>query len=356
MIRAKTIAASVTVLLGLGAGAFAQDVRLQGGGATFPAPIYQRWVTEYQRLHPEVKIDYQEIGSGGGIKGITDKTFDFAGSDAPLSKKELAKAGGAPSLVEIPTVAGAVVVAYNLPGYKGELKLDGPTLAGMYLGAIKTWHDPKITALNPGTNLPNLPITPVYRTDGSGTNYIWTNYLCGQSAEFNGTIGSGKTVEWPLGSGGPQNAGVTQIVQQTRGAIGYVELAYALQNRIPYAVLKNKDGNFVRPTGESVSMAGEGAVGNMKSNILAADIWNQPGAKAYPISSFTYIIVHKDLGILKDQRKAQALVQFLRWATTDGEKMAEQLDYAPLSPGVQKKVRQALDSLTLDGKPVATAR
>ncbi|HET6250918.1 MAG TPA: phosphate ABC transporter substrate-binding protein PstS [Tepidisphaeraceae bacterium] len=339
-------------MLALGVTTQAADLRLQGGGATFPAPVYQRWVTEYQKLHPDVQIDYQAIGSGGGIKGITEKTFDFAGSDAPMSKKEIAKAGGREVLVEIPTVAGAVVVAYNLKGFQGELKLDGPTLAEIYLGNIKKWNDPKIAALNAGATLPNLPITTVHRTDGSGTNFIFTNYLGTQSEEFNKKVGSGKSVEWPNGEGGAFNSGVTQIVQQTNGAIGYIELAYALQNKIPFAVMKNKDGKFVKATAETVSLAGEGAVGNLKGNLLAANIWDQPGEKAYPISSFTYIIVYKDLAYVKDPAKAKALAEFLRWATTDGEKMAASLDYAPLSPGVQKKVEEALASLTLGGKPV----
>jgi phosphate transport system substrate-binding protein len=332
------------------------DVHLQGGGATFPAPIYQRWVTEYQKAHPGVLIDYQAIGSGGGIKGITQKTFDFAGSDAPMNKKEIQAVGGPDAIVEIPTVAGAVVLAYNLPNFQGPLNLDGPVTAEIYLGDVKTWNDPKIAALNPGVALPNLPITTVHRTDGSGTNFIFTSYLTTQSPAFANKVGSGKAVEWPVGTGGPQNAGVTQIVKATPGAVGYIELAYAKQNQVPYARLKNKSGKFVEATIEAVSLAGEGAVEHMKGTELAANIWDQPGEKAYPIASFTYIIVYKDLGYLKDENKAKALAEFLRWATTDGQKLAGDLDYAPLSPGVQKKVEGALDTLTWGGKPVALAK
>ncbi|MDB5304290.1 MAG: pstS, partial [Phycisphaerales bacterium] len=322
----------------------------------FPAPIYQRWVTEYQKAHPGVQIGYEAIGSGGGIKGITQKTFDFAGSDAPMSKKEIAAAGGADAIVEIPTVAGAVVVAYNLPNFQGPLKLDGPALAEIYLGTIKSWNDPKIAALNAGATLPNLPITTVHRTDGSGTNFIFTNYLATQSPTFADKVGTGKQVEWPNGTGGPQNAGVAQVVQATPGSVGYMELAYAKQNKIAFADMKNKDGKFVTATAEAVSQAGEGAVEHLKGNQLAANIWNQPGEKAYPLASFTYIIVYKDLGYLKDENKAKGLAEFLHWATTDGQKLAGDLDYAPLSPGVQKKVEAALDTLTWGGKPVAAAK
>jgi phosphate transport system substrate-binding protein len=327
------------------------EVKLQGAGATFPAPIYQRWVAEYTKAHPDVKIDYQAIGSGGGIKGITEKTVEFGASDAPMSAKELAAAGG--DVVQIPTVAGAVVMAYNLPGVTGQIKLDGPTVADIFLGTIKKWNDPKIAALNAGVNLPALAITPVHRTDGSGTNFIFTNYLATQSSDFKEKVGTGKSVEWPGGQGGKGSDGVTQIVQGTSGAIAYVEIAFAHQNKISYALMKNKSGQFVDATPETVSAAGEGAVSQMDKT-LAVNIWNQPGEKAYPISSFTYILVHKDLSYVKDAAKAKTLVDFLKWATTDGEKLAAELDYAPLSPGVQKKVAEAIGTLTLGGQPVAS--
>lgn len=354
----KTMAKVAMAGLGLlffGVSAHAQT-RIQGGGATFPAPIYNRWVAEFHKVHPEITIDYQPIGSGGGIKGITSKAFDFAGSDAPMNAKELQEAGGKENLLEIPTVAGAVVAAYNIPGFEGELKLDGPTLAEIYLGAIKTWNDPKIAALNPGVTLPGAAITTVHRADGSGTNYVFTKYLSTQSQEFNTKVGSGKQVQWPNGAGGPQTAGVAAIVKQTPNSIGYIELAYALENKIPFATMKNKDGQFVKASTEAVSLAGEGAVAHLSGDILAANIWNQPGEKAYPISSFTYVIVRKDLGTLNDPAKAKALAEFLHWAVTDGQKIAPELYYAPLSEGVQKKVEEALGHLTLDGKPVAAAQ
>ncbi len=217
----KTFASIVAGFGMLALGLCAQaDTRVQGGGATFPDPVYKLWIQKYRALHPEVTIDYQSLGSGFGIKGITTKALDFAGSDAPMSKAELEAAGGADTLIEIPTVAGAVVPGYNLPGFTGDLKLDGATLADIYLGTIKRWNDPKIVALNAGSNLPDMPITTVHRADASGTNFIFTRYLSGQSPEFNKTLGSGKSIQWPGGSGGQGNAGVAQVVQQTAARSG----------------------------------------------------------------------------------------------------------------------------------------
>jgi phosphate transport system substrate-binding protein len=346
----KTAAVAV---LALGTTVATAETKLTGAGATFPNPIYQRWVTDYQKSHPDVKIDYQSIGSGGGIKGITEKTIDFAGSDAPMSRKELAAAGG--EVVHIPTVAGAVVAAYNLPGLQGELKLDGPTLADIFQGKVTKWNDPKIAALNAGSNLPDTGITPVWRTDGSGTTFVFTNYLATQSEDFKSSVGMGKQVKWPTGQGGKGNEGVTAAVQGTAGAIGYVELNYATQNKVPFATLKNKDGKFIKASPQSVSAAGAGAVDQMGKS-LAVNIWDQPGAESYPIAAFTYIIVYKDLGYLKDQNKAKAVVGFLKWATTEGQATATAMDYAPLAPAVQKKVADALGTLTWSGSPVVAAK
>ena len=353
-IRNLLIALTTASALMVSAGIASADVRLQGAGATFPAPIYQRWVTEYQTQHPDVKIDYQSIGSGGGIKGITEKTVDFGASDAPMNKKELAAVGGEEKILQIPTVAGAVVIAYNLPDFQGELKLDGPTIAEIFLGKITKWNDPKIAALNEGAQLPDMPITSAHRTDGSGTTYVFTSYLATQSDEFKEKVGASKQVEWPGGQGGKGSEGVTQVLQQTKGSLGYVELAYAIQNKIPFALMKNKDGKFVKASPESVSAAGEGALKEMDKG-LAVNIWNQAGENAYPISAFTYIIVYKDLGYLKDENKAKALVGFLNWAATDGQQLAPSLDYAPLSAGVQAKVKEAIGTLQWSGKPLASA-
>jgi phosphate transport system substrate-binding protein len=327
------------------------DVQIQGGGATFPGPLYKRWVAAYQELHPDVKIDYQPMGSGAGIKGIKDKTFDFAGSDAPMNKKQLNDVGGAANIVEVPSCAGAVVLAYNMPELKADLKLDGPTIASIFMGKIAKWNDPAIAGLNPGVDLPDLAISTVHRADGSGTSFVFTNYLATQSDDFKENVGTGIQVQWPVGQGAGQNVGVAGVVQQTPGAIGYIELAYAAQNNIPFALVKNKDGNFVKASPDTVSQAGEGALVQMKSS-LTVNIWNQSGKDVYPIASFTYLIVYKDLGDLKDAGKAQALVEFLKWAVTDGEKLAPALDYAPLSFGVQKRVLEQLGTITFGGQPL----
>ena len=345
----KTFATAV-LTFGCAAGSVVGETLIKAGGASFPDPIYQRWVQAYHEQNPDVTINYESVGSGGGIRGITDKTYDFAGSDAPLSKKEKDKAPA--PLMHLPTVAGAVVAAYNLPGFKGDLKLDGPTLANIYLGKVRTWNDPAIAALNPGANLPNLPITPVYRSDGSGTSYVFTSYLVTQSEEFKDRVGAGKSVDFPAGQGAQKNPGVTAAVKATRGAVGYIELTYATENKIPFALMKNKDGKFVKASPTTVSNAGEGAVKDMGVDGMDVDIWNQPGADAYPIAAFTYIIVYRDLDYLGSKEKAMALVDYLKWATHSekAQKMAADMNYAPLSEGVQKKDMAAIESLTYGGE------
>ena len=323
--------------------------RLQGAGATFPQPLYQRLVAEYQKL-TDVQIDYQGIGSGGGQKGIAEKTVHFAGSDAPIDKKMIAKCGGADNLVEIPSCAGGIVPAYNLPAVKKDLRFTGSVLASIYMGKIKQWNDPELAKLNPGVELPDLAITVAWRTDGSGTNFVWTHYLCTQSEEFKSTIGAGLKVQWPVGLGGKGNQGVTAKVQQTVGGIGYVEQGYADANHLAYGSIQNKAGKFVKASPESVSLAGAGVAVTMEGHMIPADIWNQPGEQTYPVASFTYLIVYKDLNNLPDKQSAQALVDFLWWATHDGQKFAPKLDYAPLAPAVQKKVEQALKAITYKGE------
>jgi phosphate transport system substrate-binding protein len=350
LIRKTTFA-----VVALGATVAMAETRLQGAGATFPNPLYQRWVNEYQKQHPDVKIDYQSIGSGGGIKGITEKTVDFAGSDAPLSKKEQEAMGGADKIVQIPSTAGGVVPAYNLKGVS-DLKLSGPVLAEIFMGKISTWNDPKIAALNPGVNLPSQPVTVATRTDGSGTTFVWTNYLATQSEEYKGAVGVGKQVKWPVGQGGKGNEGVSAIVQQTAGAIGYIEVAYANQNKIPFAAVQNKSGKFIKATPATISAAGAGAVDKMKGSVLAADIWNQDGADAYPISSFTYLIVYKDLANVKSKEQAAALIDFLTWAINDGQQLSTDLDYAPLAEGVKAKAAAALKMITYQGAAVASSK
>ena len=347
----RIIRAAWAMAVVVGGGWAGADVRLNGAGATFPDPLYQRWAAEYQRVAPDVRVDYNGIGSGGGIKSITERTIDFAGSDAPMSKGEVAKAGGPDALVEVPSCAGAVVPAYNLPG-TADLKFTGALLADIYLGKVTTWNDPAIAAVNPGVALPATAITPVYRTDGSGTNFVWTHYLAGQSGPFRETVGMGKQVKFPGGQGGKGNAGVAAVVQQTPGAIGYIEQNYADKNGIAYGSVKNKAGKFVKASPASVSAAGAGVVDKLTGTLLAADIWDQAGDDAYPIASFTYLIVYKNLANLKSPQQAAALAKYLGWATHDGQRFAADLDYAPLAPAVQAKVEAALQKLTYGGQPV----
>jgi phosphate transport system substrate-binding protein len=347
----KTIIATNVAGLLLAAAALAPDVKLHGAGATFPAPFYNRLVAEYQQLHPEIKIDYQAIGSGGGVKGITDATVDFAGSDAPLNKKEL-EACGANNIVQVPSCAGGVVPAYSVPDVTGELRFTGEVLADIYLGKINMWNDPRLVELNPKAKLPALPITPAYRTDGSGTTYVWTNYLCTQSSAFKETIGAGKEVKWPTGQGGKGNQGVSQVLQTTKGALGYIEQNYADENKIAYGAVKNKAGKFVKATPEGVSLAGGSAAAQMKGTVLAANMWDGEGEGTYPIASLTYLIVYKDLKNVKSREEAQALMGFLSWTLHEGQSYASKLDYAPLAPAVIKKVDEALATVTYQGQPL----
>lgn len=328
----------------------AGTTRLQGAGATFPAPFYKRLVVVYQGIHPDVLIDYQSIGSGGGIQAITDKTVHFCGTDAPMNAKELQGVGGEESIVEFPSCAGGVVPTYNVPGVKGTLKFTGKLLADIYMGRVSRWNDPAIAKVNADVQLPDLAITPVWRTDGSGTTFIFTNYLATQSEEFRSTIGVGKQVQWPFGQGGKGNEGVTAVVQQTAGGIGYVEQSYAENNHLSSGEVQNKDGKFVKASSESVSAAGAGPAAKMQGQILAADIWDQPGEQAYPIASFTYLIVYKDLRNLPDKKSAQDVVSFLWWVTHDGQKHAMEIGYAPLAPEVQAKVEQALKGVNYKGE------
>ncbi|MBL0926880.1 MAG: phosphate ABC transporter substrate-binding protein PstS [Phycisphaerales bacterium] len=350
------VAAAAAMVLGTGPIAAGAGVRLTGAGATFPQPLYEAWVAEFNRTHPDVAIDYQPIGSGGGIKSITDKTVHFAGSDAPMTRKEQDGAGGAANLVQIPSVAGAVVPAYNLPGVEKPLNFTGPILADIYLGRITQWNDPRLVEINPGVALPDRVISPVYRSDGSGTTFVFTSYLAGQSEEFSSAVGSGKSVSWPVGQAGKGNTGVAQLVQATAGSIGYIEHNFASANAIAYGAVKNAAGKFVRATTESVSSAGSGAAERFTGTVLAADIWNQAGDGAYPISAFTYLIVYKDLSNLPSREHAQAMVMFLRWAVSDGQAAAAKRDYAPLAAPVRARVVSALDQLTYKGEPLGPSK
>jgi phosphate transport system substrate-binding protein len=312
---------------------------INGAGATFPYPLYSKWFSEYNKLFPNLKFNYQSIGSGGGIKQITEKTVDFGASDAPLSDEELAKA---PGLLNLPTVLGSVVVAYNVPGVTA-LNLSGSSLAGIFLGSITKWSDAAIAKDNPGTKLPDTAIAVASRSDGSGTNYVFTDYLAKVSPAFKAKVGVGKSVKWPVGLGGKGNEGVTGLVKATPGAIGYLELAYAIQNQLPVAAIQNADGAFVKPSIEATSAA---AAGVAVPEDFRVSITNAPGKDAYPISSFTYLLVYKDQS---NKEKGPAVIDFLKWAVTDGEKFAPALYYAPLPAAVQTKVLAKVATLTVRG-------
>ena len=309
------------LLLVAGSSASAGGLLINGAGATFPFPIYSKWFNEYNRLHPDIKFNYQSIGSGGGIKQFTDGTVDFGASDAPMKDDQIAKV---PDVVHIPTVLGADVVAYNAPGLTG-LRFSPATLANIFLGKITKWNDPGIAADNPGLKLPDQTITVARRSDGSGTTYIFTDYLSKISPEWKDKVGSGTSVNWPVGLGGKGNEGVTGIVKSTPWSIGYVELIYAIQQKLPMADLKNKSGSWVKPSLESTTAA---AAGVQIPDDYRVSITNPDGKDAYPISGFTYLLVHRDA---KDKAKGTAIINFLRWAITDGQGLATALDYAPLA-------------------------
>ena len=338
----KLIAAAALALAG---NALAADSLLvNGAGATFPAPLYTKWFSDYHKAHPELSFNYQAIGSGGGIQQITAGTVDFGASDAPMKDDQIAKI---PDILHVPMVMGAVVVTYNAP--VKSLKLTPEVLAGVFLGKITKWNDPAIAALNAGEKLPDLAITVAHRSDGSGTSFGFNDYLSKISPEWKEKVGAGTSVQWPAGLGGKGNDGVSGLVKATPGAIGYVELAYANQNKLALAELKNADGHFVKPTLESTSAAAAGVV--MPPDYRVS-ITNAAGKDSWPIASFTYLLVHKDQA---DPKKGEALVQFLWWAIHDGQKDAAPLDYAPLPKGVVAMVEKTIRSMTVQGKPAPLA-
>jgi phosphate transport system substrate-binding protein len=298
---------------------------LSGAGATFPYPLYSKWFDVYNNER-KVEISYQAIGSGGGIKQLQAGTVNFGASDAPLSDEEAKEMPGA--VLHLPTVAGAVVIAYNLQGVPKGLKLTGDVIADLFLGNIKQWNDKRIASLNPGVNLPNTAVVIVHRSDGSGTTYIFTNYLSAISRAWATRVGSGKSVNWPAGIGGKGNDGVAGFVEKTPGAVGYVELAYAVQNKLPYAHLRNRAGKFVEPTIATTTAAAAGSIGAMQKDVRVS-IVNAAGETAYPIAGFTYLLVYQRQ---RDADTGRELVRFLDWAINDGQKYAAPLLYAPLPP------------------------
>jgi phosphate transport system substrate-binding protein len=341
--KSLTIAMLLLVLsLVVGEATFAQ-MKLNGAGATFPYVIYSKWFDVYSKKSG-VEFNYQSIGSGGGIRQVAEGTVDFGASDGPMSDAQLQEAKGkqGTDVLHIPTVMGADVVAYNLPAAGKDLRLTPDVLAGIFLGQITNWNDSKITAINPGKNLPDEAIIVAHRSDGSGTTYIFTDYLNKVSKTWAMYVGKGTSVNWPAGLGGKGNEGVAGIVKQTEGAIGYVELAYAVKNNLPYALIQNKEGAFVEATFESVSAAAAGASKNMPED-LRVSITNPEGKDSYPISGFTWLLIYQNM---KDKSKAQEIVKFLRWAMAEGQSYTKDLYYAPLPEAVVKLCLKKIDTIT----------
>jgi phosphate transport system substrate-binding protein len=324
----------------------ADPLMINGAGATFPYPLYSKWFYEYSNAHPGVKFNYQSIGSGGGIKQITAGTVDFGATDAPMTEEEMGKLPGA--ILHIPTAMGAVVVVYNLDKVEAGLKLTPDILAGIFLGKITRWNDPKIAELNKAVTLPNADIVVAHRSDGSGTTDIFTNYLTTVNTEWRAKVGHGKAVNWPVGLGGKGNEGVAGVVKQTPGAMGYVELAYAKQNNMTVASLRNREGHFVLPTLEATSAAAAGVAKSMPADFRVSLV-DAPGKDSWPISGLTWLLVYKDQ---KDPAKGKALVQFLKWAIHDGQKMEAALDYAAIPKTVAEMVDKTLRQITSGGKPL----
>ncbi|MFN0139669.1 MAG: phosphate ABC transporter substrate-binding protein PstS [Pyrinomonadaceae bacterium] len=331
-----------------GSGPSGGAMQLQGSGATFPKPIYEKWVSEFAKANSGLKIDYQATGSGAGQKALLAKTADFGASDDPMSDDDLKGAGA--EILHIPTVLGAVVLTYNLDGVKEPLKLTPQNIADIYLGNIKKWNDEKLKKENPNAELPNADILPVYRADSSGTSAVFTDFLSKTSPEWKEKVGMNKQPSWitGVGVGAKGNDGVMGQVKQTPNAIGYVELTFAKANNLPTALVKNKAGEFVAASIESVSAAAAGAVAKMPED-LRTQITDADGKDSYPISSYTYILVYKDQG---DAAKGKVLTDFLWWAIHDGEKFAKDLHYAPLPADVVKKVEVKINSITSSGKPL----
>ncbi len=333
--KAKLIAAG---LLAVVAGA-ASAQNINGAGATFPNPIYSKWFSEYNQQHPDVKINYQSIGSGGGIRQVTEGTVDFGASDGPMSDEALA--ASKIKIVHIPTVLGAVVPIYNLPGITQELKFSQDALAGIYLGKITMWNDPYIAKENPGVNLPAKPILPVYRSESSGTTFIFTDYLSKISPLWKSQVGAGTAVKWPVGIGQKGSEGVAGMVRQSSYSFGYVELIYAQQNKIPFGIVRNKSGKWVKASTDGVTAAAAAFARSIPADYRVS-ITDAPGDSSYPISSFTWLLIPNPA---KDPVKGKALIGFLNWMIDKGESEASSLSYAPLPAAVAERVKKTIATL-----------
>jgi phosphate transport system substrate-binding protein len=336
--RSRQVIAALIAAVGISAALSAQT-QINGAGATFPYPIYSKWFSEYNKLHPDVQINYQSLGSGAGIRQLTSRTVFFGATDGPMTDAQLAAAPG--KILHLPTVLGAVVPVYNIPGVSQELKFTGTLLADITLGKITKWNDPGIAKLNPGVNLPATDIVVVHRSEGSGTTYIWVDYLSKVSPEFNKTVGVNTSVKWPTGIGGKGNEGVAGLVTQTPGAIGYVELIYALQNKIAYGSVQNSSGAFVRASIDAVTAAAAATAGAMPSDFRVS-ITNPAGKDAYPIASFTWLLFFENPD---NKAQAKTMVDFMKWALSDGQKFAKELGYAPLPEPIVAMGLKALQKI-----------
>jgi phosphate transport system substrate-binding protein len=323
-------------LLAMLAAAPACAQNINAAGATFPYPIYSKWFDEYHKLHPNVQINYQSIGSGGGIRQLLDKTVDFGASDGPMTDEQLQQAGF--KILHFPTVLGAAVPSYNIPGVSGELKFTPEALAGIFLGKVTKWNDPAIAGANPGVKLPADDIVVIHRSDGSGTTYIWTDYLAKVSTDWQSKVGKNTSVNWPVGLGGKGNEGVAGLLKQTPDSIGYVELIYAIQNSLPYGTVKNSSGEFIKASLAGVSAAAAGATKSMPEDFRVS-ITNSPGKDAYPISSFTWLLIPAQI---QDPAKKAAIKDFLTWMLTSGQQFCEPLAYAKLPKEVVAKEQKAV--------------
>ena len=338
MTNLRIAAALVATLIGTTLSA----QQINGAGATFPYPIYSKWFSEYNKLHPDVQINYQSIGSGGGIRQLSNQTVFFGATDGPMTNEQIFAAPG--RILHLPTVLGGVVPVYEVPGVSGELRFTGRLLAGIFMGRITKWNDPAIAATNRGVNLPNTDITVVHRSDGSGTSYIFCDYLSKVSPDFRRTVGVATSVNWPVGVGAKGNEGVAGLVKQTPGAIGYVELIYALQNKMTYGSVQNLSGEFVSASTETVTNAASAASGKAMPADFRVSITNAPGHNVYPISSFTWMLFFE---APKDKARARVMVDFMKWALTAGQKFAPELGYAPLPASVVQMELQALKRINL---------
>jgi phosphate transport system substrate-binding protein len=337
----RTLVAAVAGLVAVGSSLplVAQSVQINGAGATFPNPIYSKWFSDYNKLKPDVRINYQPVGSGGGIRQLTNQTVFFGATDGPMTAEQIQGAPG--KILHLPTVLGAVVPIYNVPEAKTPLKFTGAVLADIFLGKVTKWNDPAIARLNAGVSLPATDITVVHRSDGSGTSYIWVDYLAKVSAEWKTKVGVATSVNWPVGLGGKGSEGVTGLVQQTPGSIGYVELVYATQNKIDYGSVQNAASEFVRASIESVTAAASAAAQSMPKDFRVS-ITNAPGKGVYPIASFTWLLLYENP---KDKQQSKMMVDFMKWALTEGQKSAAGLGYAPLPAEVVKLEMAALTTI-----------